>query len=215
MCSLGQCAISTCEAGFENCNGGASDGCETNKLNDAANCGGCGNNCSQSGAVSLCSAGTCTVSACKPGFGNSNNSAADGCESDFQTNAAHCGSCGFSCAALNYSTSTCAAGSCTGSICKPGFGNCNNSAADGCEADFQTNAAHCGSCGFSCAALNYSTSTCAAGSCAGSICKPGFGNCNNSTSDGCETNLSNDAGHCGNCATVCSVGQTCTSGVCG
>jgi hypothetical protein len=51
----------TCNSGFQNCNGGDpnhstdTDGCEINTLNDANNCGGCGNSCPSG----VCDQGVC------------------------------------------------------------------------------------------------------------------------------------------------------------
>jgi hypothetical protein len=35
-------------------------------------------------------------------------------------------------------------------VCDPGFGNCNNEAADGCERDLRSDSSNCGFCGHSC-----------------------------------------------------------------
>src|SRR5207245_2021078 len=41
-CMAGACAIGTCNAGFGNCDGLSANGCETNTLASASNCGTCG-----------------------------------------------------------------------------------------------------------------------------------------------------------------------------
>ena len=43
-CSGGECALGACTAGFENCDGNASNGCET-AISTATNCGGCNVTC--------------------------------------------------------------------------------------------------------------------------------------------------------------------------
>jgi hypothetical protein len=44
-CSAGICSIISCNSGFANCNGIASDGCELNTTNSPTNCGFCGFTC--------------------------------------------------------------------------------------------------------------------------------------------------------------------------
>ena len=57
-CLGGVCGIGMCDAGFEDCNLNAADGCETNINSSASNCGGCGLACA-TGLV-------CTNGACSP-----------------------------------------------------------------------------------------------------------------------------------------------------
>jgi acid phosphatase len=49
-----------CVAGYGNCNGALTDGCEANLNTDPANCGGCGNSCNGGACVN----GSCGMSAC-------------------------------------------------------------------------------------------------------------------------------------------------------
>ena len=58
-CSTGACILGQCNAGFLNCNGVASDGCEVNSQIDANNCGACGKVCAN-GAP--CKSGVCSPS---------------------------------------------------------------------------------------------------------------------------------------------------------
>jgi hypothetical protein len=60
--------------------------------------------------------------------------------------------CGASCApcpAPANAVATCDGTAC-GMACYPGFANCNGDAADGCEANLETDPADCGQCGVSC-----------------------------------------------------------------
>jgi len=57
ICMAGTCTIGMCNTGFANCNGVVADGCETNTMTDAANCGACGNSC---GAGGTCTMGVCS-----------------------------------------------------------------------------------------------------------------------------------------------------------
>jgi hypothetical protein len=69
--------------------------------------------------------------------------------------------CGRACALANTAVNGCAAGACTVVGCAAGFGNCDGSAANGCETATATSVTNCGQCGRACAAGQ----TCAAGVC--------------------------------------------------
>src|SRR5262249_29812283 len=49
-CSTGLCALVSCNAGFDNCDGSPANGCET-PLNTNANCGACGTACALANAT--------------------------------------------------------------------------------------------------------------------------------------------------------------------
>src|SRR5262249_18270350 len=66
-CSGGACVLGTCNTGFGNCNGVASDGCEANLDTSASNCSACGVACSNTNGTTSCSSGVCTPS-CATGF---------------------------------------------------------------------------------------------------------------------------------------------------
>jgi hypothetical protein len=96
-CNAGTCAIAACNAGFDNCNADATDGCETNIATDPSNCGTCGLACSTNHAKPTCKAGTCLIAACAPGFADCNGSASDGCETNTASDPSNCGGCGVAC----------------------------------------------------------------------------------------------------------------------
>jgi hypothetical protein len=83
-----------CIAGFADCNGVASDGCEVDLRNTPAHCGACGRSCTVANGTPGCSGGACTVAQCNAGFGNCDGNAANGCETNLATTPAHCGACG-------------------------------------------------------------------------------------------------------------------------
>ena len=56
-CVAGVCVIDACEAGFDDCNGSAGDGCEVNLTSDPSNCGGCTTVCAPPDRD--CCSGTC------------------------------------------------------------------------------------------------------------------------------------------------------------
>ena len=96
---------------------------------------------------------------------------------------------------------------CLGNACVPG---CN--AARGCPAgrsccsggciDVSANVANCGACGTTCTTAN-GVPACAAGTCAVASCMAGFGNCDSSPANGCETDVTTNRAHCGACGMAC------------
>ncbi len=212
-----------CPSGYGDCNANAADGCETNLISNASNCGACGNAC-PSGLS--CVAGVCTSATpadaglvCPSGRGDCNAIAIDGCETNLASDTNHCGACGSRCA----TGWSCALGACTppgavdaGFVCASGMADCDGNAANGCETNLSSNASSCGACGRLCSAGQ----SCVAGACtggavdAGLVCPSGYGNCNAVAADGCETNLISNASHCGACGSVCPAGRVCTAGVC-
>ena len=92
VCNNGTCGIS-CNTGFRNCDGNASNGCEVNVFTSTANCGTCGNVCPpRANATPVCNNGTCGFT-CNSGFDDCNNNASDGCEVNLMTDENNCGSC--------------------------------------------------------------------------------------------------------------------------
>jgi Cys-rich repeat protein len=187
-----------------------------NPQSDTANCGMCGMACTAANAMSTCAMGSCGVGTCNAGFGNCDMMAANGCETNLNTTAAHCGRCGSVCPAVANATPTCAMGTC-GFTCNPGFANCDGNAANGCEVNVATSATNCGRCGNACPAATNAAPACTAGTC-GVTCNMGFGNCDGVAGNGCEANLNTSATACGACGRACTVANgtgACTMGTCG
>ncbi len=207
----------SCTPGTESCNG-ADDDCDGridegfDLQTDPLNCGTCGNACSATNGMASCSAGSCSVG-CDTGFGDCNGDPTDGCETDLQSTATDCGTCGNACSFANASAS-CASGACSIGACDTGFDDCNADPTDGCEASLSTTT-DCGSCGMSCTVAN-GTPSCTSGSCAIDTCDAGFDDCNGDVTDGCETSL-DTLTDCGTCGTSCDVTNgtpSCASGSC-
>ncbi|MDQ3035553.1 MAG: MopE-related protein [Myxococcota bacterium] len=210
-CATGSCAIATCNAGSGNCDGNVANGCEA-PLDTLANCTACGTTCTRANGVASCASGSCQLVSCNAGFANCDGNDANGCETPLNT-LANCSMCGMTCSHPN-ATSSCATGSCALSSCSAGFGNCDGSAANGCETMTNT-LTSCGACGTACARTN-ATPTCATGSCMIATCNMGFGSCDGSDSNGCESSLTSLA-NCTACGTTCSRANataTCGSGTC-
>lgn len=117
-------------------------------------------------------------------------------------------------AGVGVASVACVAGACEVMSCNTGLGDCNGSAADGCENDLRS-LEHCGGCGTACALANASES-CASGTCALGACDTGFANCDGMVDTGCETSLA-DPLSCGACRRMCVLPNTtprCVGGMC-
>jgi hypothetical protein len=138
-----------CSATQLDCNNDPSDGCESDTTTDPAHCNTCNNVCpGAANATPFCAGGQCGI-ACDPTHLNCNGDAADGCEVTQATDPSHCNACDNACVTGPRATPRCFGGLCS-IICDAGFGDCNSSAADGCEINHKTDAAHCGTCNNAC-----------------------------------------------------------------
>ncbi|MDP3275118.1 MAG: hypothetical protein Q8Q09_07965, partial [Deltaproteobacteria bacterium] len=98
--------------------------------------------------------------------------------------------------------------------CATGFGDCDGSAANGCEVNVRTtDVNNCGGCGLRCSFAN-AASSCAMGACAMGACNAGFADCDGNPANGCEVNVTSDNGNCGVCGTACAAGRVCSAGTC-
>jgi hypothetical protein len=132
-----------------------------------------------------------------------------------QSNVAHCGACGNRCA-LDRAAAVCRNATCAVMSCTLPFGDCDGSAANGCEVDTTADTAHCGACGRACAARAHATATCAAAVCV-YACDAGFADCDGEASNGCEVDTRASAEHCGACGSRCapaSATGACVAGAC-
>lgn len=208
-CSSGTCDLRACEAGWGNCDGNFSNGCEK-ELNTVDNCGMCGLACAIDHANETCTNGTCQIDSCESGWDDCDGDPANGCETDLDT-ASNCGACGQVCSFANASA-TCNNQSCALDSCDSGYGDCDNDASNGCEQSLDT-ANHCGSCGRSCDLAN-ATETCNSGTCAIQSCDSGWKDCDGNAKNGCEVDTTSSTLHCGSCGNACPTGQTCQNSQC-
>jgi hypothetical protein len=109
-CHHSTCIYENCIAGHADCDGDLLTGCETDTLNNSANCGACGRAC---GAGVLCVAGHCDPRGCPIGSGNCDGDPLNGCESNTDFDGANCGGCGQACPAGQ----ACVEGACKLSAC--------------------------------------------------------------------------------------------------
>src|SRR6185436_2582547 len=99
-CVAGVCGVAACSAGFGDCNGSSSDGCETS-FTTLTNCGACGVSCSMSNATPSCASGQCAIGSCSSGFANCDGVTTNGCEVNTNTSTLNCGACGTACSSTN------------------------------------------------------------------------------------------------------------------
>ena len=214
VCIQGKCQLA-CQASYLDCNGDASDGCETNGAADSANCGNCGNTCSPVGATNVaCSAGSCTSTACSGTNRTCKAGPIDSCEINTATNVTNCGACGKVCAAVQNGTPGCVNSNCAIASCSTGFADCDKALGNGCEIDTTSNVSHCSACGMACPALANATPACATSMCKIGSCNAGFADCDKALANGCEINTTNDVKNCGACGKACATGEFCISGTC-
>ena len=108
-CTLGKCAIGSCNANFADCDKMVANGCEVNTQTDANNCGACATVCGLANATQSCALGKCAVGSCNANFADCDKVATNGCEVNTQTDNNNCGGCAVVCAAGK----TCKSGVCT------------------------------------------------------------------------------------------------------
>lgn len=135
LCANGSCSYKACKPDYFDCDADKSNGCESYPKSPKS-CGSCSNDCTKLKNVSeaSCTVGVCGIVKCVPGFGNCDNNVSNGCETDTNTTATHCGFCGQNCSTLpNVLNGSCDAGNCIIKECRNGYFNCDTSVNNGCE----------------------------------------------------------------------------------
>ncbi len=180
-------------------------------VNEPDCCGDACDNCTVSlpeHAVGLCDNGVCDYG-CEAGYHRS------GADCVVNDTADCCGDLCLDCPAKPNADPACVQGVCS-YVCQSPYDDCNGQAYDGCEINLDENIMHCGECRNICE-VAYGWPMCDEGECAVESCNFGRGDCNDSYSDGCETNTFTSALHCGECRNSCAVDNgtsICNNGVC-
>lgn len=186
ICSNGSCVLQ-CDAGFGNCNGRVSDGCETSLNDDPEHCAACGNVClvPDNGAA-ICTEGTCGVQ-CDSGFGDCDGDPETGCEILLADATDHCGTCDNACLPATNAGPICVESTCD-IACDSGFGDCDSEAGNGCEVNLTSSVSHCGACGNACTPPANAFARCNDGMC-GFECRPDFFDHDGDPANGCELKM--------------------------
>jgi hypothetical protein len=190
LCYSSGCLL-TCSPGWGDCDHNAANGCETDITIDKCGCinlvkdgdetdvdcgGSCIAKCSNGKACvgnSDCNSRICINNICvaPPAPPSCTDRIKNGGETDVDCGGGVCNPCAngnhcntnFDCGSGN-----CSIGVCTAGIppitCSPGWGDCDNNAANGCETNITNNSQNCGSCGNKCA----SNELCTNGKCVSS-----------------------------------------------
>ena len=207
-CWNGVCGEGPCAPGTAECDGDASNGCETATQDDPQNCGKCHLAC----ASNFCAGGRCTTMECAPGTADCNGDENDHCETDL-TSVTDCGMCDAKCSDVHGEPS-CGKDGCS-IACDEGFENCDDKAQNGCEIDLQTDERHCGDCDTTCE-NEHGTTKCEDGECQ-PRCADGYDDCDGDPSNGCETDTNSALYDCGACGKKCTPENatgSCVQGVC-
>jgi hypothetical protein len=103
--------------------------------------------CALQHATAICSPeGECIVGSCQGKYENCDDNSRNGCEVDTSTSTGHCGGCRAPPCNLANALPDCANGKCAILRCFAGYGNCDDSAENGCEVNTTNNSDHCGDC---------------------------------------------------------------------
>jgi len=195
-CDDGSCAMGACHDGWADCDGVASNGCETD-LGTGSDCGSCGTSCpgaTPNCALDTAGVGTCVLT-CPAGAATLCGTSC----TDTTTDPHHCGGCTTACS-LAHASGRCAAGACAVDTCDEGWGDCDVTAASGCEASLAT-LDNCGGCSSACFVEGGFTE-CPDGACHIDRCFGAMDDCDDLVSTGCEADLAS-ATTCGSCETSC------------
>lgn len=188
----------------EKCDGKDND-CDGDTDEDEAHA-----DCAFANTASRCTLGKCEIVACQNAFGNCDDDISNGCERSLDT-ILNCGDCDQICEQLDNATQVkCKDGVCTARTCYPGFGDCDDKPANGCETRIDS-LENCGACGVEC-----KKRSCAGGICTSQQCEGNLADCDGNPDNGCETSLTslNNCVKCGNNCSYPNATASCESGVC-
>lgn len=188
-CVAGACAVTSCQAGFEDCDDRATNGCET-PLGTTVDCGACGETCT--GTTPFCAPGAGGALGCVENC-PSTLTECDGACVETDTDRHHCGACDVECS-FEHATGRCVAGACSLSVCDARWSDCNTDEDDGCETSLDADTS-CGTCTTDCTGSSV-PATCTVGRCIGGAC----------------TTVSGPGVTCRPAVSICDEEEVCTAG---
>jgi hypothetical protein len=195
-CASGACALTACNAGYFDCDGNPSNGCEPLPCGNGQRCG-TGADC----ASGVCVGGTCSAPTCTDGVEN-------GTETGVDCGGGSCPRCapGQGCA----TAADCTSGVCAGGVCQAP--TCTDGVENGAETGADCGGPSCPRCaaGGGCA----TGADCQSGVCAGGVCQAPA--CTDGVENGAETGVDCGGPSCPKCAAGggCATGADCQSGTC-
>lgn len=186
-----------CDADYADCDGDASNGCESAILRDSAHCGGCGMAC-EDGEV--CLEGACVTNHCSDSLTLCATDSGNQCMDTKGSDINHCGACGYMCPATqtNATLKGCVAGQCEYECTSP-YTNIGSATHTNCV-DLSSDHKNCGSIGNICT----TGAVCLDGQCTLVNCSGGLTLCATDSGNQCIDLGGTDADNCGTCGYQCS-----------
>lgn len=137
VCNQGSCEAA-CSSPFDDCDSDPTT-CETNLTTSTEHCLVCGNACTLTGGATSATCGPtgCRVASCSGTLVDCDGQFLNGCEVDTTTDPNNCLGCGNVCYFGPNTIAGCSAAGCVNLGCAPGFADCNQNPADGCEINVQ------------------------------------------------------------------------------
>ncbi|MEZ4326496.1 MAG: hypothetical protein R3B40_14880 [Polyangiales bacterium] len=182
--------------------------------NSPLHCSDCNMPCpARNNATPNCDSGTCGFD-CNDGFGDCDGDPSNGCETNVNTSALHCGACDMACPMRANATPRCTNRTC-GFTCQGVFRDCDTNPTNGCETATNTTV-NCGFCGNECTPSGAPPNmmpVCNNGVQCGFTCQGPYGDCDSNPANGCEANRDTDPSNCGSCGTRCGAAM-CVSRLC-
>jgi alpha-tubulin suppressor-like RCC1 family protein len=200
-CVAGACTSTGCRLGYEDCDGNAANGCETNVFVDTANCGACGEVCAAPPGTNVdsmrCDGLECDIASCAPGFEDCDGNPSNGCETRIANDPDNCGSCGVACGfGPGGVPIACSSGACNQPCVLGSTADCDGDPLNGCETNLGT-PEHCNDCGDTCGVGGSCTSLAAGGFVCQVSCAPNTADCDGNPGNGCEAPVSYTSCGCG------------------
>lgn len=214
VCDDGKfCTFSEVCDGMGQCSGGTARSCDDGNSCTVDSCDNTLQSCLHSNVANgtACPGGTCNNGVCQAAA-SCTDGIKNGAETGVDCGGGTCPSCGVGIACSL--GSDCQSGICQGSVCQCPAGTVN---CGGVCRNTSTDPNNCSTCGLVCSLPN-ATPSCVGGQCRISSCNSGYLDCNGSSVDGCEVNVTTSTTNCGGCGIVCSSSHmatiSCSGGVC-